>query len=141
MLQQGPGHLAQNVMHFARVLRAAGMPVATDRVMLALSALQVAGLESKADFHAVLSACLLDRMAHRPLFDQAFALFWRDPDLMGRMRALLLPKVDLQQGLEPQVPENRRLADALFAQPPGAPPPAPPPDQLQINAELTWSER
>ena len=141
MLQQGPGHLAENMMHFARVLRAAGMPVATDRVMLALSALQVAGLESKADFHAVLSACLLDRIAHRPLFDQAFALFWRDPDLMGRMRAMLLPEVDLQQGLEPQVPENRRLADALFAQPPGAPPPAPPPEQLEINAELTWSER
>jgi uncharacterized protein with von Willebrand factor type A (vWA) domain len=59
----------------------------------ALQALQVAGLEKRADFHAVLSACLLDRIEHRELFDQAFDLFWRDPDLEGRMRALLLPKV------------------------------------------------
>ena len=88
-----PGRLAENVMHFARVLRAAGLPVGTDRVQLALQALQVAGLESKREFHSVLSACLLDRIEHRELFDQAFALFWRDPDLLGRMRAMMLPKV------------------------------------------------
>ena len=38
---------------------------------LALQALQVAGLERRGDFHAVLSACLLDRVEHRDLFDQA----------------------------------------------------------------------
>ena len=32
------GRLAENVMHFARVLRTAGMPVGTDRVQLALRA-------------------------------------------------------------------------------------------------------
>jgi uncharacterized protein with von Willebrand factor type A (vWA) domain len=42
----------------------------------------------------VLCACLLDRHEHQELFDQAFTLFWRDPDLAGRMRALLLPKVN-----------------------------------------------
>ena len=85
------GRFAENVAHFARVLRAAGMPLGSDRVQLALQALQVAGLEKRADFHAALSACLLDRIEHRELFDQAFTLFWRDPDLEGRMRALLLP--------------------------------------------------
>jgi uncharacterized protein with von Willebrand factor type A (vWA) domain len=106
-----PGHLAENVMHFARVLRTAGMPVGSDRVHTALAALQVAGLESKRDFHAVLSACLIDRIEHRELFDQAFVLFWRDPDLMGRMRALLLPKVHLKEGAQPPPPENRRLGE------------------------------
>ena len=47
--------LAENVMHFARVLRHAGLPVGSDRVQLALQALQVAGLESRADFHATLT--------------------------------------------------------------------------------------
>ena len=65
-------------MHFGRVLRAAGMPVGSDRVHAALQALMVAGLQSRTDFHAVLSACLLDRIEHKPLFDQAFELFWRD---------------------------------------------------------------
>ena len=38
--RQTPGHLAENVMHFARVLRTAGLAVGTDRVMLSLQALQ-----------------------------------------------------------------------------------------------------
>ncbi len=136
-----PGHLAENVMHFARVLRAAGMPVGTDRVQLALQALQVAGLESRRDFHAVLGACLLDRVEHRELFDQAFVLFWRDPDLMGRMRALLLPKVQLKDGAAPPPPENRRLGEALFPHQPQQPPPDEAPQQLEVNAQLTWNDR
>jgi len=135
------GRLAENVMHFARVLRNAGMPVGPDRVHTALAALQVAGLESKRDFHAVLSACLIDRVEHRELFDQAFVLFWRDPDLMGRMRALLLPKVHVKEGAQPPPPENRRLGDALFPHPPNRPPEPPEPDEVQINAELTWNDR
>ncbi len=135
-----PGHLAENVMHFARVLRTAGMPVGTDQVMLAQQALLVAGLETKADFHAVLAACLLDRVEHRALFDQAFALFWRDPDLLGRLRALLLPKVNVKDGAPPP-PENRRLAEALFPQAPGLPPPPPPKEELQFDAQLTWNDR
>ncbi|MFO1218808.1 MAG: VWA domain-containing protein [Burkholderiaceae bacterium] len=136
-----PGHLAENVMHFVRVLRTAGMAVGTDRVLLALQALQVAGLESRTDFHAVLSSCLLDRIEHRELFDQAFELFWRDPDLVGRMRAMLLPKVRAQDGMASDVRENRRLADALFPHPPGTPPPEEPPDEQQFDAALTFSER
>jgi uncharacterized protein with von Willebrand factor type A (vWA) domain len=139
--KNSPGHLAENVMHFARVLRTAGMPVGSDRVHTALAALQVAGLESKRDFHAVLSACLVDRIEHRELFDQAFVLFWRDPDLMGRMRALLLPKVHLKDGAQPPPPENRRLGDALFPHQPNRPPDAPEQDQVEVHAELTWNDR
>ncbi len=135
-----PGHLAENVMHFARVLRHAGMPVGTDRVATALQALQVAGLESRTDFHAVLAACMVDRVEHRELFDQAFHLFWRDPDLEGRMRALLLPKVQAQGG-PPPVPENRRLASALFPNPPQAPAKEPPKEELDIEATLTFSQK
>lgn len=139
-LQQGPGHLATNVMHFARVLRAAGMPVGSDRVVLALQALRVTGLERRSDFHAVLTACLLDRIEHRDLFDQAFELFWRDPDLEGRMRALLLPKVQSRDA-PPPTAENRRLDEALFPPPPREEPPPPPPQQIEIDATLTFSDR
>ena len=138
---QSAGHLAENVMHFARVLRSAGMPVGSDRVHTALAALQVAGLASQRDFHAVLSACLVDRIEHRALFDQAFVLFWRDPDLMGRMRAMLLPEGPLNDGATPPLPENRRLGDALFPPPPNRPPDQPEQDQIGIHAELTWNDR
>jgi hypothetical protein len=139
--RQTPGRLAENVMHFARVLRHAGMPVGTDRVSLSLQALQVAGLSSKRELHDVLQTCLLDRVEHRELFDQAFELFWRDPDLMGRMRALLLPKVQLKPGAVPQPPENRRLGEALVPRQNDPPPPPDAPEETEINAELTWNDR
>jgi uncharacterized protein with von Willebrand factor type A (vWA) domain len=135
-----PGHLGENVMHFARVLRAAGMPVGTDRVLLALDALTHAGLESKRDFHAVLSATMVDRAEHRLLFDQAFHIFWKNPDLEGRMRALLLPKVDVSGALPPP-PEHKRLAGAFFPPKPGpSPQQEPAQDQIEIDAQLTWSD-
>jgi uncharacterized protein with von Willebrand factor type A (vWA) domain len=136
-----PGRLAENVMHFARVLRSAGMAVGTDRVQLALQALRVAGFDSRRDFHAVLGTCLLDRIEHKDLFDQAFELFWRDPDLAGRMRAMLLPKVRAQRALKPEERENRRLGDALFPQPPSGAPAPPPDEQIEFDAALTVSER
>ncbi len=134
-----PGHLAENVMHFGRVLRQAGMPLGTDRIQLALTALQVAGLESKRDFHDTLAACFIDRVEHRELFDQAFQLFWRDPDLAGRMMAMLLPRVQAKTEQAP-LPENRRLGEALFPHQPQAPGP-PPPEKIEVDAALTWNER
>lgn len=138
--RHSPGHLAENVMHFARVLRSAGISVGTDRVQLALQALRIAGFDGRSDFHAVLSTCLLDRIEHKDLFDQAFELFWRDPDLEGRMRAMLLPKVRAQAALTPEQRENRRLGDALFPNPkPDAPQPQPE-EQMELDAALTVSD-
>ncbi len=134
--------LADNVLHFGRVLRSAGLPVGTDRILLAQQALLLDGLHTRLQFRAVLKACLLDKVEHQPLFDQAFALFWRDPDLLGRMRALLLPKVQMQPGTLPAPKENRRLADALFPhQPPPPQPAAPPEDEIELDATLTVSSR
>jgi hypothetical protein len=87
----GAGRLAENVVHFARVLRRAGLPLGTDRPLLALQALGIAGIGSRADLYAVLRACLIDRIEHRELFDQAFQAFWRDPQLLEEAMRLLLP--------------------------------------------------
>lgn len=133
----GPGHLAENVMHFARVLRHAGLPVGSDRVATALQALQVAGLGSRTDFHAVLGACLLDRAEHRALFDQAFELFWRGPDLTGRMREMLRPPP--QAGQAP-APDQRRLAAALSPSGAQRPAVAPPQEELEFPSSLSWSQ-
>ncbi len=80
-----PVHLAAQVMHFARVLRHAGLPLGTDRIALAQLALRVAGWHSRAEFHAVLCACLLDRHEHQVVFDQAFELFWQHTGLLERV--------------------------------------------------------
>jgi uncharacterized protein with von Willebrand factor type A (vWA) domain len=136
-----PGRLAENVVHFARVLRAAGVPVGTDRVLLALAALKVAGIESRADFRAVLASCLIDRAQHRLLFEQAFHIFWKDPDLLGQMLRLLLPQVSEKKGgSPPPPPENRRLGEALA---PKVERPAQPPEgeRIEIDAQLSWTDR
>lgn len=134
-------HLWENVAHFSRVLRDAGLRVGTDRIALCLQALQLGGIASRRDFKATLAACLLDRQEHRALFDQAFHIFWRDPDLMARVMAMLLPRAQAKPGTPPP-PENRRLADALFpkaAQLPHQPPPAE--ERIELDATLTWSQR
>jgi hypothetical protein len=100
----------------------------------------VAGLESRRDFHDTLAACLVDRAEHRELFEQAFALFWRDPDLAGRMMAMLLPRVRARTEAAPP-PENRRLGEALFPHQPHAPGLPPPPEKIEVDATLTWSDR
>jgi uncharacterized protein with von Willebrand factor type A (vWA) domain len=136
------GRLAQNVVHFARVLRSAGLPLGTDRVQLAQQALMTAGLESRAEFRAVLRACLLDRIEHAELFDQAFALFWKDPDLLGRLHALRQPPDQPQTGAATGPKDNRRLGEALLPNPPQAQTTEPPPrEDTGWGAALTVSAR
>ena len=133
-------HLADNVLHFARVLRGAGLPLGTDRVALSLQALQVAGLASRRDLHATLRACLLDRIEHRELFDQAFELFWRNPSLQGGLPSLLLPALQPDENAAPLPAQNRRLAEALLPQFPAAPAP-PGPEAAGFDAEPSWNDR
>ncbi|HUX24275.1 MAG TPA: hypothetical protein VMV87_06615 [Burkholderiales bacterium] len=73
------GKLAENIMHFARVLRAAGLPIGPDRVVDALRALQTAGIERREDLYWTLAAVFLSKHEQQELFDQAFHVFWRDP--------------------------------------------------------------
>lgn len=140
-VEPGGGRLAENVVHFARVLRRAGLPVGTDRALLALQALEVAGLESRADLHHVLQACLIDRVEHRVLFDQAFQIFWRDPDLLQEALRLLLPWTGVPPARKPP-PPNRRLTEALFERAPSQPEaPSSSRDPIALDAELSWSDR
>jgi uncharacterized protein with von Willebrand factor type A (vWA) domain len=134
------GHLADNVVHFARVLRRAGVPVGTDRVLLALDAMKVAGVGSRADLYATLHCCLIDRAEHRLLFDQAFHIFWKDPDLLGQMMRMLLPQVSEKQGgAPPPPPENRRLGEARAGELKREAQPEQ--ERIELDAQLTWSDR
>ena len=72
--------LGENIMHFARVLRRGGLPIGPGRVIAALEAVEAVGCSHRDDVHAALSAVMLDRHEQREIFDQAFDVFWRDPD-------------------------------------------------------------
>jgi uncharacterized protein len=134
--------LADNVVHFARVLRNAGVPVGPDRVLAALAAIEAVGLGRRDDVHAALSAVMLDRHEQQPLFDDVFAAFWRDPKLLEKLMAELLPKISGRGDREKKRRPNR-LADALApAAPVDAPQLPPRPDeQVEFETSFTFSDR
>jgi uncharacterized protein with von Willebrand factor type A (vWA) domain len=134
--------LADNVVHFARVLRNAGMPVGPDRVLAALEAIEAVGLARRDDVHAALSAVMIDRHEQQALFDDAFAAFWRDPKLLERMMAELLPKIS-GRGERANKQRQNRLADALAAAPPRADAPRPdaPDEELPFETSFAFSDR
>ena len=126
-------------MHFARLLRGAGLPVGPDRVIDALSALQFAGVERRDDFYWTLASVFLARRDQFDLYDQAFRVFWRDPRDAARVRHL--PEVRGRIPRHNREPElSARLTQALAAQH-QASPAAPAADRIEFDASFTFSAR
>lgn len=140
-----PGRLAENVVHFTRVLRQAGLPVGTEHSLAALRALELIGLDDKERVHAALSAVLIDRHEHQPVFDSAFAAFWKDPKMLERLMYLTLPKVTGR--VRERNDERRRRVDEALTAPGRNEAPKPDPaeedeaDEVLLDATLTYSER
>ena len=63
------GRLAENVLHFVRVLRATGMPVGPAKVIDAVAAVEAVGLSNRTDFREALAAVLVSRHEQLPLFE------------------------------------------------------------------------
>ncbi len=139
-----PGRFVANIMHFGRCLRAAGLPVGPGKVLEAIRAVEAVGIGSREDFYWTLHAVLVNRRDQREMFDQAFHIFWRKPDLLERMMRLLLPTIEVEQGNDPNE-INRRLAEAFGpARQPGrgeAPEDSEEPPPIELDATLTFSER
>ena len=107
------GALAKNIMHFARVLRAAGLPVGPGKVLDALRAVLTVGIGNRDDFYWSLHAVFINRRDQKEIFDQAFHIFWRNPQILEKMSSLVLPTmIDQDQTAETEE-INRRLAEAL----------------------------
>ena len=106
----GGGVLALNIMHFARALRAAGLPVGPGKTLEAVEAVALVGLSARADFYWALHAVFVERAAQREIFDQAFRLFWRNPEDLRRMMAAA-PSSEAPKEAADNF--SRRVADAL----------------------------
>jgi uncharacterized protein with von Willebrand factor type A (vWA) domain len=134
------GRLAENVMHFARLLRAAGLRIGPDRVVDCVKALEMAGACEfplrREDWYWTMSAVLLSRNEQRPIFDQAFRIFWRDPKLAERMMQLMLPQA-FGRAPKPEEQQSQRLTDALFSQKQQESKT----EKVELEARLTFSSR
>ena len=136
------GRLAQNVVHFTRALRAAGLPVGTGHALRAVEAIGAAGFEERGDFYNALAACLTSRPEHRPVFDQCFHMFWRDPRILERMMSIMIPEIRAPVHERERQAGEKRAAEGLSD---GAEKPSEfadrEPDEIEIDASLSFSDQ
>ena len=84
------GKLGANIMHFARLLRRAGLPVGPSETVAAQQAASLIDIGNKAEARTALRTAMIHRHEHADVFDQAFALFWRDPAAAEQAAAMAL---------------------------------------------------
>ena len=137
----GKGRFAQNIVYFARTLRAAGLPIGPGKVLDAIRAVETAGIQRRDDFYWTLHAVFVNRRDQRELFDQAFHIFWRNPELLEKMMSMMLPQIGGFEQPEDQQKTMRRVAEAIlpgFDEDNDAQPDR---EQVEFEATLTYSER
>ena len=133
-----PGTLADNVVYFARALRAAALPVGPGAVLDALQALSAIPFTSREDFRVILRAIFVKRHEQAGLFDQVFAIFWKRRGYIDQMIATVSPAASSTSKPQKAQAGATRVANALFSRPPGLDTPAP---SLDVEAKLTASAR
>jgi hypothetical protein len=131
------GRLAENIVYFARALRAAGIPVGPGSVMDALAAVEAAGVGTRDDFYWTLHAVFVKRHEHSLLFDQAFRIFFRRRALLDKLLAQMLPQAPEREPEKPR-PGAQRVEEALFS---NLGEKERPNQDVELDARLTVSDR
>ena len=107
------GRLAQNIMNFGRILRAAGLPIGSGQIIKATEAVAEIGITDREIFYWTLHAVYVTRIDQREIFDQAFHIFWKNPHLLERMMQMVLPTFKTNQPDQRDEEVIRRVSDAL----------------------------
>ena len=131
------GRLAENIVYFARALRAAGMPVGPGSILDALEALNVARVGARDDFYWTLHAVFVKRHEHTILFDQAFRIFFRKRGYIEKLIASMIPQT-LEPAAKSPAPGAQRIQEALFS---GLNERAQDESEIEVDARLTISDR
>ncbi len=137
--EAGGGHFADNIVHFARVLRAAGLPVRPSRVVDAVLAVEVAGLQSRDDLFWTLSSVFVSKREHHAVFTVGFEMFWRPKNRLETMLEALSLQANAPLAEEKPKPAAARVARAMLQQIAQRPDNILP--EMDIDAEDTISGR
>jgi uncharacterized protein len=130
------GHLSDNILYFARALRAAGIPVGPGSVLDALEAINVARVGDREDFYWTLHAVFVKKHEHSILFDQAFRIFFRRRGYIEKLIASMLPEA-MPGAPKAPPPGAQRIQEALYS---GLNDREDKSD-IQVDARLTVSDR
>lgn len=130
--------LAENVMHFGRLLRRAGLPVGPGQILDAVRAVSVVNVLDRRQFYWALAAVFVKRREHLELFAEAFATYWKDPWGADQLLSLLLDQAQ-RDTAKPQT--KRRIRDAWSAPLPAKTKPRSDPDdeKERIDTVLTFA--
>lgn len=107
----GGGALAANVMHFGRLLRAAGLPIGPGKILLAVEALSVVNLMCRDEVFWALHSVFVERRSQFELFQLAFGKFWVPGASSEHIWDGLDDVADQEKTDKPETP--RRLAEAM----------------------------
>ena len=138
------GRLPENITHFARALRRAGLPVGPGHIADAIRAVSAVGFTEREDFYWTLHAVFVSRPEQRVIFHQCFRLFWRDPQFLEQMMSFMLPQVKGTHDERAAAAAEKRAAQALLGDQSPTPPPLPDgmeeaPPLIDIDASATQS--
>ncbi|MEH6726125.1 MAG: VWA domain-containing protein, partial [Hyphomicrobiales bacterium] len=122
----GSGHFADNIVHFARVLRRAGLSVGPSRIVDAVRAVELSGIERRDDLFWVLHSVCVSRHDHHAVFEAAFEMFWRSGHNMRNESAF----TDTQETPKKPAAAAARVAQAMPQHD------APIPADLQVDVEV-----
>jgi uncharacterized protein with von Willebrand factor type A (vWA) domain len=124
--------LAEKVVHFTRLLRGAGLRLGPASALDALAAASTIDVFHREELFWALHSVLIKRPEDFELFDQAFRLFWRDPEGVNPALAQMLPQIRVP----PASTISRRVAEAWR---PPSPAGTAPPERIEFDAVLTFS--
>lgn len=83
------GRFADNIVHFARVLRRAGLKVGPGAVADAIQSVSAIGIGSREEFYTALSCNFVKRHEDLAVFNEAFQLFWRPREYEKKLIQML----------------------------------------------------
>jgi uncharacterized protein with von Willebrand factor type A (vWA) domain len=127
--------LTENIAHFARALRIAGLPVGPGTVLDAVGAVEAAGIGSREDFYWTLHSVFVTKHEHSVIFRTAFEIFWKRRHLMEKLLSILLPTAPASPG-RPD-PVSLRLQEAFFRDTESVPVERP---EIEVDARFTVSD-
>ena len=134
----GEGRFADNIVHFGRVLRRAGLKIGPGGIRDAIESVDAIGVGAREEFYTALFCNFVKRHEDKPVFDEAFDLFWRARDFEGKLIQMLSRMTpDLGEKDKPKAAASR-VSEALFAERPLRERDR---EEIEIDARLSVSDR
>ena len=129
----------QNIAHFVRVLRRAGLRIGPAATLDCIEASRTIDIGNRVEFYHALASCCMKNPEDRLVFDQAFQMFWRNPRLMEKMRDLLLPSLTREVDGDGEEDPNLRRVDEAFGSAAAPDPQQDERETIEIDMSMTSS--